>query len=255
MRIALGISYDGTNYYGWQNQTNLPSVQSTLEAAISKIADQPIAIICAGRTDRGVHALGQVIHFDTDVKRNLDGWLLGINTYLPKDIRVQWVIEVEQDFHARFSALTRSYQYIIYNHKISSALDLNRTAWHYKPLDETRMVKAAAYLLGKHDFSSYRASGCQAHSPVRTIHNLTIIRQNSRVIIDIRANAFLHHMVRNIAGVLMTIGDGRREPEWAKEVLIAKNRIFGGITASPAGLYFMTVEYPERFSVPVYKHD
>ncbi len=251
MRIALGISYNGAQYNGWQCQTIDTTVQAQLEMALSKVADHPVRVICAGRTDKGVHAVGQVVHFNTQVERVQHAWVLGPNSYLPKDIRVQWARVVNDDFHARFSAIARNYRYVIYNHAIRSALLFAQTAWCYETLDEARMAEAANFLVGEHDFTSYRAQHCQAKSPVRTVQHLTVKRQGNFILLDIKANAFLHHMVRNIAGVLMAIGAGKQAPIWAKEVLEARNRIAADITASPAGLYFMQVDYPAEFNLPV----
>lgn len=249
MRIALGISYDGTAYYGWQTQANSPSVQSSVTTAVAKVADHAVKIVCAGRTDKGVHALNQVVHFDTDAVRDMRSWVLGTNTHLCKDIRILWAKSVDLDFHARFSATARSYRYVIYNAPIASALLRNQTTWYHPLLNETRMVEAAIHLIGEHDFTSYRALQCQAHSPIRVVQQLEITRKEEFIFIDIKANAFLHHMVRNIVGVLMAIGSGKHEPIWAKEVLQAKNRAVGEVTAPASGLYFMQVFYPERFKL------
>lgn len=250
MRLALGLSYNGYQYYGWQRQETLLSIQQVLEEAIGKIANHSVKVTCAGRTDKGVHALGQVVHFDTEAVRNQRSWLLGINTYLPADIRVQWVQPIDNEFHARFSAVARRYRFVIYNNRIASALLHQQTTWHYSPLNETKMIEATQYLIGEHDFSSYRAAECQARSPIRTVHELTVTRRHDFIFIDIKANAFLHHMVRNIAGVLMVIGEGERAPIWAKEVLMAKDRRAGDITAPANGLYFMETSYPENFDLP-----
>lgn len=251
-RFALGISYDGTNYHGWQRQGSpqCATIQTLLEEAISRVADHPISVICAGRTDKGVHALGQVVHFDSTAQRSERGWLLGINTHLPADIRVTWVQPMEEGFHARYSASARRYCYVIYNHTVASALLRHQTTWYHKPLDEQKMSEAGQYLLGEHDFSSYRAVACQAHSPVRIIYHLTVTRREQFIFMDIKANGFLHHMVRNIAGTLMAIGSGTYQPEWTKEILQAKDRTQAEVTASPCGLYFMEVDYPEKFAVP-----
>ncbi len=250
MRIALSISYDGTHYHGWQNQPEVESIQSKIENAATKVADQPIKIICAGRTDKGVHALGQIAHFDTTAVREDRSWVLGINTNLPADIRIEWAKRVSEEFHARFSAIARSYRYIIYNAPVASALLRDQTTWYHSNLDENRMRLAASYLIGQHDFTSYRALHCQAHSPIRNIHSLEISRQDKFIYIDITANAFLHHMVRNIAGVLMTIGSGKHEPLWAQELLEVKDRALGEITAPPSGLYLMKVKYPDFLTSP-----
>lgn len=250
MRIALGISYDGTAYHGWQRQENLLTIQTCVESALSKVTDRPINILCAGRTDSGVHALGQVVHFDTEIHRDERAWIMGSNANLPADIRVLWAREVSDDFHARFSAVARRYRYVIYNHPIKSALLRNQVTTHFQKLNESLMQEAVQYLLGEHDFTSYRALACQAKSPVRTITHLTIKRRGDFIFVDIQANAFLHHMVRNIMGVLISIGSGERMPVWAKEVLEARDRRQGDITAPATGLYFMEVFYPEQFALP-----
>lgn len=250
MRIALGISYNGANYKGWQRQPkHLSTVQAQLEVALGKVAAHPLSVVCAGRTDAGVHALGQVIHFDTSANRQPSAWLLGTNTHLPTDIRVNWAQEVPDSFHARFSAQARSYRYIIYNNPVHSAVFRSQVTWYRWPLDIERMQKAACHLIGTHDFTSYRAMGCQAKSPIRTVHHLTLQRSNQFIFLDIKANAFLHHMVRNITGVLMMVGTKKHEPEWALEVLQARDRTFGGITAPPAGLYLTTIDYPPEFNL------
>lgn len=253
MRIALGISYQGTAYHGWQTQAKagLKTIQKTIETAIAKVADHPVALTCAGRTDKGVHALGQVAHFDSAALRKDRAWLLGINSQLPTDIRVDWVREVPDEFHARFSATARRYRYIIYNHPRASALWSKHTTHCYYPLNEMLMQTAANYLVGEHDFSAFRAMRCQSKSSRRNIHQLKVSRQHPTVIIDITANAFLHHMVRNIAGLLMRVGSGQCKPTWAEAVLVAKDRTKAAATAHPNGLYLLEVFYPERFSLPI----
>ncbi len=250
MRIALAIEYLGSNYSGWQYQPHAPSVQACVETALSKIANHPVKVICAGRTDTGVHALGQVIHADVTAQRSMRSWRIGTNTHLPNDISVLWAQPVDENFHARFSALARHYRYVILNRPSRPALSFNRTTWAFKKLDIELMQTAANYLLGKHDFSSYRAVYCQAKTPIRTISRLNVSRLNELVIIDISANAFLHHMVRNIAGVLMTIGYGEQSPEWAKIILEAQDRTKGGVTAPPDGLYLCAVDYPLNYNFP-----
>jgi len=251
MRIAAAIEYNGGPYCGWQYQDHSPSVQAEVEKAISKVADHFVRVVCAGRTDTGVHATEQIIHFDSDAKRSDWSWVSGTNTNLPESIRMIWVKQVKEDFHARFSAIRRAYRYVINNRRIRPAIMHGLVSWQYKPLDEKPMQEAARHLIGQHDFTSYRAVGCQAKSPVREIYKLDVTRQGDMIFLNIEANAFLHHMVRNIAGVLMTIGAGEAEPEWAKEVLEHKNRKLGGITASPAGLYLTKVIYPDEFEIPV----
>ena len=250
MRIALGIEYDGQPYCGWQYQENSPSVQAVLEKALSCVAVKPIRVICAGRTDTGVHAVEQVVHFDTDVQREDKAWVKGSNVNLPASVRVIWVKAVSDNFHARFSAVRRRYRYVIFNRDVRPAFLAGRVAFDYRPLDEARMQQAAQYLLGEQDFNAYRAVACQAKSPVRTVYRLDVTRRDELILIDIEANAFLHHMVRNIAGVLMTIGAGEQEPVWARQVLQGRDRRLGGVTGSPDGLYLMEVVYPEEFGLP-----
>ncbi len=250
MRLAMGVEYDGAGFHGWQTQGDVRTVQEDLERALSKVAAEPIRVQCAGRTDTGVHGVGQVVHFDTEAKRSPRNWLLGTNVNLAKDLSVHWVREMPHDFHARFSAISRSYRYVILNRESRSALNRDRAVWVHRPLDETRMREAARHLIGTHDFSSYRAIGCQAKSPVRTVTDLTVNRIEDRIVLEISANAFLHHMVRNIAGVLMAIGKGDQPVEWSREVLELKDRTLGGVTAPPEGLYLMHVGYPEQYQLP-----
>ncbi len=250
MRIALGVEYDGSRFCGWQHQEGVPTVQDSVELAISAVADHCVKVTCAGRTDTGVHALQQVIHFDSDVIREDKSWVFGSNTNLPGDIAIVWARRVADEFNARFSAVRRRYRYVIFNRQIRPTFLAKRVCWDYRPLDVQRMTQAAAYLLGEHNFSSYRAQACQAKSPVRTLYELQIQKKDDLVIIDVEANAFLQHMIRNIAGVLMAIGAGEKQPCWAKEVLDAKDRTAGGITASPNGLYFIDVKYPKIYDLP-----
>lgn len=250
MRIALGVEYDGSAFSGWQFQDHSPSVQEAVEKALSVVADEPVRVVCAGRTDTGVHATEQVIHFDTEVERPMRSWVYGANANLPKEVVILWATPIGDEFHARFSAVRRSYRYVIYNRNVRPTFLAWRTSWNYRPLDEARMQEAAQCLLGEHDFSSYRAMGCQAKSPVRTVHGIDVTRKNELIFIDIEANAFLHHMVRNIAGVLMAIGAGERPVEWAKEVLEHRDRTLGGVTAPPSGLYLTHVTYPPEFELP-----
>lgn len=250
-RIALGVEYKGARYRGWQRQEDgVPSVQGALEKALSKVADEPISLMCAGRTDAAVHASGQVVHFDTTVERPLKAWIMGGNANLPADISVTWAKVMPAHFHARFSAMARRYRYVIYNDQIRPAHQAEEVTWNHRPLDVSRMREAARALVGTHDFTSFRAVQCQAKSPVKTVHHLEVIEHGRFIVLDIRANAFLHHMVRNFAGVLMTIGAGERPVEWAAEVLAARDRRAGGVTAHPYGLYLVRVEYPEEFELP-----
>lgn len=249
-RIALGIEYDGTDYFGWQSQERLRTLQHSVEAALSAVANHPISVVCAGRTDTGVHALGQVVHFDSDASRTLDNWIMGGNAHLPNTIAIRWAKIVDAAFHARYSALSRRYYYVIYNYPLRSSIFHQKTTWRYKPLNENWMREAAHCLLGEHDFTSLRGINCQAKTAVRTIHQLNVRRQQDFIVIEVKANAFLHHMVRNIAGVLIAIGEGKKALSWAEEVLLARDRKKAGITAPPTGLYLAEVEYPLRFEIP-----
>lgn len=251
-RIALGLEYRGARYRGFQRQSSgVPSVQEALEKALTKVAGGvPVSVVCAGRTDARVHASGQVVHFDIPVVRSMRAWTMGANMNLPPDISVTWAKEMPAHFHARFSAVARRYRYVIYNDQIRPASLAEEVTWNHRPLDVSRMREASHALVGTHDFSAYRASQCQAKSPVKTIHHLQLIEHGRLMVLDVRANAFLHHMVRNIAGVLMTIGAGERPVGWAKEVLDGRLRSNGGVTGHPHGLYLVQVEYPEEFSLP-----
>lgn len=249
-RIAFGIEYCGSDFIGWQTQDQGRTVQQAVEKALSIVADHAVTVQCAGRTDTGVHALHQVAHMDTEADRKMHSWILGANVNLPLDVNICWAMPVEDDFHARFSAIKRSYRYIILNRSARSSVVHNKVSWEARYLDEKLMARAAEYLVGEHDFSSYRAVACQAKSPMRTISRLELFRKENYIVIDIEANAFLHHMVRNIAGVLMEIGMGKRPVEWAKEVLDFRDRTRGGETAPADGLYLTDVEYPEQFSIP-----
>jgi len=251
MRIALNVEYDGTDFCGWQTQKDCRSVQQEVERAVSTVADQPVSVVCAGRTDTGVHASGQIIHFDVDVIRKERNWVLGCNANLPRDVSISWAKEVKDDFHARFSATARSYRYVILNRMTRSAIYRNRVSWHHQPLDEIRMNMAAKSFLGEQDFTSFRALACQAKHAVRMMHEINVERKGDFIIIDVRANAFLHHMVRNIAGTLIAIGEGEQDIGWVQELLDAKDRAQAGITAPPHGLYLVNVEYPSEFELPV----
>jgi tRNA pseudouridine38-40 synthase len=247
MRFAAEIEYDGTSYHGWQYQhEDIATVQLYVERAFSKVADHFVRVVCAGRTDAGVHASGQIIHFDSDSQRTERAWTFGANANLPHDISVHWVKPVGDEFHARFSAMARQYRYTIYNHPIRPAINRQFATWHCLPLDEHKMQQAANVLIGEHDFSAFRAQQCQAKSPIKTIEFLNISRAGDYIYLDIKANAFLHHMVRNIAGVLMAIGNGSQAPDWINTVLESKNRGDGGVTAVSSGLCLTKVYYPNR---------
>lgn len=250
-RVALGVEYKGSRYRGWQRQLpGVPSVQEELERALSRVAAQPVNLMCAGRTDAGVHASGQVVHFDTPVERPLIAWVMGANANLPGDISVTWAKVMPAHFHARFKACARRYRYVIYNDQIRPAHMAEEVTWNHRPLDVQRMREAARALVGTHDFTSFRALKCQAKSPIKTVHHFQVIEQGRMIVLDVRANAFLHHMVRNFAGMLMTIGAGERPVEWVAEALEARDRRLGGVTAHPYGLYLVQVEYPEEFVLP-----
>ncbi|MEJ2043186.1 MAG: tRNA pseudouridine(38-40) synthase TruA [Reinekea sp.] len=243
-RLALAVEYKGTCYRGWQVQrSGVPTVQAALEKAIACVANEPIASIVAGRTDAGVHATNQIVHFDTQSERSDYGWKMGINGQLPDDISVRWVKPVGLDFHARFSARERVYRFIIHNNWVKSALLSETTTWEQYELDEHKMQQAADTLIGCHDFSSFRAAECQAHSPVRTLRELTVERFDELIVIQARADGFLHHMVRNLVGVLLPIGRGRKPVSWAQDVLSYKDRKCGGVTAGGSGLYFIKACY------------
>lgn len=250
MRIALGVEYDGRDFHGWETQRNARTVQAVLEAALSRVADHGVRTICAGRTDAGVHALGQVVHFDSEAARSERSWMLGANANLPSDVAVTWARTVAEDFHARFSARARHYRYLLFNRHTRPAVLRDRVAWEHRRLDVDRMRVASGYLLGEHDFSAFRGAGCQARSAVRRVHALEVVRRGPLVMIDVSANAFLLHMVRNIAGVLVAIGSDRAPPGWAREVLEARDRTRGGVTAPAAGLYLVQADYPEHFEIP-----
>ena len=250
IRLVLGIEYDGSRFSGWQWQTHQRSVQQVLELALSKVANHPVTVQCAGRTDTGVHALEQVVHADVTSARSLHAWLQGGNSYLPDDVRITWVKLAVGDFHARYSAIARFYRYIILNRPIKSALLRSQITWCHAPLDEVKMHQAAQALLGQQDFTSFRAQGCQSKSPYRNMYFIEVYRHEDQVIIDLSANAFLHHMVRNIAGVLMAIGSGKQPVEWTQDLLEVKNRKLGGVTAPPDGLYLGAVFYPEHYGIP-----
>ncbi len=249
MRIALIIEYDGSQYHGWQSQPGLRTVQDVLEDALTQVADHEVKVVYSGRTDTGVHATHQVVHFEPKSKRNIRAWVHGTNAVLPKDISVKWGQEIADDFHARYSAVSRRYRYVIYNAAIRQSLLQGNVTWQSRRLDHHLMQESAQFLLGKHDFTSFRALHCNAKTPVREVQAIQVFRRGDLVILDITANAFLHHMVRNIAGVLMAVGQGRQEVSWVEEVLQAKDRKRGAETAPPYGLYLVDVTYPGKFKL------
>ncbi len=249
MRIALMVEYDGSHFHGWQAQTGLRTVQGVLESALTRLADHTVNVVCAGRTDTGVHATNQVVHFDTSAVRTLRAWVHGANSYLPKDVCVRVCKEMPDNFHARHSALARRYRYFIYNTPVRPALQHNLATWQYRQLDHRLMHTAGQFIVGEHDFTSFRSVECQAKTPMREIKQLTVTRQGDLVIVDITANAFLHHMVRNVVGVLMAIGIGRQPVSWIEQVLAAKDRRLGAETAPAYGLYLVSVTYPTEFGI------
>lgn len=249
-RTAVGLEYDGSRYAGWQSQREVASIQSAVEAAFARVAAAPITLTCAGRTDAGVHARGQVAHFDTAVRRSSRGWQLGANTHLPPDVSVRWVQPVPEHFHARYSAEWRTYRYFILNRSARPALAAGRVCWIHRPLDAMRMQRAAGALVGEHDFSAFRSAECQANSTVRRLRRLEVTRDGEWLRIEATANAFLHHMVRNLAGLLIAVGQGDRDPESVSELLASGDRTRNAATAPAAGLYLWHVAYPEAFALP-----
>jgi tRNA pseudouridine38-40 synthase len=249
-RIALGIEYDGSAYNGWQKQRTGTGVQEVLERALAEVADEPVEAVCAGRTDSGVHASAQVAHFDSSAVRTVRNWVLGVNSNLPADINALWAAPVSDDFHARYSALARTYRYLILNRLARSALHRQRAWWLHRPLEVEAMQLAAASLIGEHDFSAFRAAGCQARTPRRHVTAIGIERHGHWVTVTITANAFLQHMVRNIVGLLAAVGSGDEPPAWAAAVLESRDRRQGGMTAPAHGLTLIAVDYPERFGLP-----
>lgn len=249
-RIALGIEYDGSNFAGWQSQEHACGIQSVVEKGLSVVADHPVAVVAAGRTDAGVHAAMQVVHFDTTATRTERSWMRGAVSNMPKTVSVLWAREVPEGFHARYSAVARRYRYVILNRVPRPALNAERVAWIREPLDERRMHEAAQHLVGEHDFSSFRAAQCQARTPMRNLHEIAVTRHGELVVLTVCANAFLHHMVRNIAGVLIAIGTGERPVDWTAQVLAYQDRTLGGVTAVPNGLYLAGIRYAPALNLP-----
>lgn len=247
LRIALQLEYDGTFFHGWQYQPGLRTVQDELQKALSQIASEKIEVTCAGRTDKGVHAKNQIVHFDTRIQRPHSAWVLGTNHFLPKDISVRGAIEVPTKFHARHSAISRSYEYWIDNRPTRPAIDRHGVTWFPRKLDTEKMHAAVQYLIGEHNFSAFRAAECQAPHPIRAIYQAKVRREQDFIILQITANAFLHHMVRNIMGTLLPIGLGEKNPEFIQSVLASKQRTRAGVTAPPEGLYLHHVEYPKNY--------
>ncbi len=254
MRIALALEYDGSRFLGWQTQPGGGTVQDALEAALATIAGEPVDVTCAGRTDRGVHALEQVVHFDVAAQRPESAWVRGANTLLPESVAVQWAREVPEEFHARYAGRTRTYRYVLINRAVRPSLAARYAGWFHLPLDVAAMRAAARLLLGEHDFSAFRSADCQAKTPVRTLHDLTIESRGERIDFVLRANAFLHHMVRNIVGTLVYVGKGKYLPAWTGEVLEARDRARAAPTFAAEGLYLERVQYEARWDLPRQEH-
>lgn len=250
MRIALGLEYDGGRFCGWQSQPSGCAVQDVLEAALARIADSPVRVVSAGRTDAGVHARAQVVHFDTATERPPGAWVRGVNAHLPADVAVLWMRPVADDFHARFSARSRSYHYLLLNRPVRPALAQGRIGWFHQPLDLERMQEAARALIGTHDFSAFRSAECQAKTPVKELTRLSISRQGDIFRFEFRANAFLHHMVRNLMGCLVYVGKGKHTTEWLKKLLDGRDRALAAPTFSPDGLYLAGIEYDPAWELP-----
>ena len=250
MRIALGIEYDGTDFSGWQRLSHGDTIQSRVEQALSFVAAEPIEVTCAGRTDAGVHARCQVVHFDTHAQRSERSWMLGANSRLPASVAVRWARPVADDFHARFGARARRYRYVLLNRPMRAALEARYVTWERVPLDASRMHAAAQALLGEQDFSAFRTIACQARTPMRNVHELNVVRDGERVVVEIQANAFLHHMVRNIVGSLLPVGRGSEAPEWIARLLAGRDRSQAGPTAPPQGLLFLGPLYPAECGLP-----
>jgi tRNA pseudouridine38-40 synthase len=251
MRIVLGLAYDGTNFCGWQSQPSACGVQDALESAITRIAQQTIRVHAAGRTDTGVHALSQVVHFDTNAIRPMSAWVRGVNAHLPATVRVEWAHEVDDGFHARFSAFQRSYQYLLYNAAVAPALMATKAGWFHLPLNFSAMSEAAGYLVGEHDFSAFRASECQAKTPIKHLHKAEVKVMGQYFIFDFSANAFLQHQVRNMIGALIYVGKGAYPPVYIKELLQKCDRTLSPPTFSPSGLYLTGVGYDAKWGLPI----
>lgn len=249
-RIVLGIEYNGSRFCGWQRQPQRCSIQDVVEQALSRLTGRPVAVVAAGRTDAGVHATGQVIHFDTPANRPLTAWIRGVNAFLPDSVAVLWAHPVNKEFHARFSATARSYRYVLLNHPVRPALNAGMVGWYHKPLDATLMQQAADFLLGEHDFSSFRAAECQANTPVRILRRLRVERSGEQIVFELTANAFLQHMVRNIVGALVYVGAGKQPPAWIVELLRQRDRTRAAPTFAADGLHLCHVAYDEVWGLP-----
>jgi tRNA pseudouridine38-40 synthase len=250
VRLALGISYNGQAYQGWQSQLSGQTIQDRLELALGKFSAHKVSTLCAGRTDAGVHGLMQVVHFDTRLDRTTSSWVRGTNSFLPRDIAVQWAHPVPDEFHCRSNALSRRYAYVLLESPVRPSIDHGRVGWVFTPLDLGAMQQAARHLMGEHDFTSFRASACQALSPVKTLQSIDITRRGAYWRFDFEANAFLHHMIRNILGCLLLVGQGKQPPQWLQEVLLKRDRDAAAPTFSPDGLYFLGPRYAAHWGLP-----
>ncbi len=250
MRYACGIEYDGHGFLGFQSQVQQPTIQDCLEKALSKVANHPVKIICCGRTDTGVSAIAQVIHFDSDTIRDDYQWIMGTNTNLPEGISMLWIKPVADDFHARFSAIERSYRYVIFNRWIRPSLNRHHVTWERLPLNAEAMHEAAQFLQGKHDFNAFRSSACQSKTSIKQIYRISVKREGNLVILDVAGSGFLHHMIRNIVGTLLPIGRAEQSVESMKVILDGKDRTKAGVTARPNGLSFRTIKYPKKYNLP-----
>ena len=250
MKILLSIQYDGKNYHGWQEQKNPNTIQGKIQEAIFKLSQEKVKLFVAGRTDSGVHATGQFAHFESSLKRNEDKWILGLNSLLPEDIRINYVKYIEGDFHARFSALSRTYRYIIYNNRIKPCINRNRVGWYYlNILDERKMQDAAKKLIGEKDFSCFRSVNCQSNSPIRKINDIIITRENDYIYVDINANSFLYNMVRNLVGSLVLIGSGEKDINWMDDLIVSKDREKAGKQFPASGLFLVNIEYDSKYNL------
>nr|WP_294839495.1 tRNA pseudouridine(38-40) synthase TruA [uncultured Methylotenera sp.] len=250
MKISLGVSYDGSLFCGWQSQPSACGVQDALESALQSVAQHEVRVHAAGRTDTGVHGLGQVVHFETDAKRPLSAWVRGVNAHLPATVRVEWAHAVDDDFHARFSAFSRSYQYLLYNAPVASALMANKAGWFHLPLDYAAMAEAATYLVGEHDFTAFRAAECQAKTAIRNLSQAEVVQSGRFFVFNFSANAFLQHQVRNMVGALIYIGKGKYPPAYMQQLLQNKDRTLSPPTFSPNGLYLTDVGYDAKWGLP-----
>jgi tRNA pseudouridine38-40 synthase len=256
-RLVFGVQYNGSPWHGWQTQPSGLTIQDALELALAKFAKCPISVVCAGRTDAGVHAIEQIVHFDTSLERSSHSWVSGVNAFLPPSIVVRWVKEVPfvnpddlDNFHARFSAYSRTYNYLLYNNSIRSPIWSQRAGWVFKPLDLGLMIQAAMHLIGERDFTVFRAAACQAKSPIKHMYDIQIRQYGDLIVFSFRANAFLHHMVRNIVGALIVVGQRKKEPSWLFQLMESRDRSLSAPTFMPDGLYLARIDYDKKWNLP-----